>query len=54
MLEVEDNGRGFDPASVRAGIGLANVRARLEATGARLEITRGTLGGALVRIVVPL
>jgi len=54
MLEVEDNGRGFDPASVRAGIGLANVRARLEATGARLEITRGALGGALVRIVVPL
>lgn len=38
-LEVEDNGRGFDPASVPAThLGLNIMRERAEAIGARLEI----------------
>lgn len=37
-LSVVDNGRGFDPQVVQAGMGLANMRLRLATYGGRLEI----------------
>jgi signal transduction histidine kinase len=37
-FEVEDNGTGFDPATVRKGAGLTNVADRLDAMGGRLDI----------------
>ncbi len=47
VVRVEDNGRGFDPSHGRVGgHGLANMRARAERGGGRLQIdsapTRGT------------
>lgn len=39
-LEIADNGRGFDPAQIsHGGMGLANMRERAAALGARLELT---------------
>ena len=35
---VEDDGRGFDPASENGGIGLAGMRERLALIGGRLEV----------------
>ena len=35
---VEDDGRGFDPASCRDGLGLVGMRERVELTGGRLSV----------------
>jgi signal transduction histidine kinase len=37
-FEVEDDGIGFDPATVRKGAGLTNLADRLDAMGGRLDI----------------
>lgn len=51
---VSDNGKGFDPASGRDGMGLDNVRSRATALGGTLHID-STLGhGTTVSIELPL
>lgn len=53
VLEVEDDGAGFDPGAARTGRGLGNLRTRAEALGGKLEIRSEPGGGTAVRIVVP-
>ena len=38
MLEVRDDGIGFDPAAVKHGLGLRSIRDRLAAVGGELAI----------------
>src|ERR671911_1257846 len=38
LAEVVDDGRGFDPASVRAGVGLSAMRERIEGLGGKIEV----------------
>ncbi len=53
VLEVRDNGRGFDPQQAGGGHGLASMRSRAARLGGRLEfIANG--GGAALRLRVPL
>ena len=47
-LAVEDNGCGFDPATVRVGLGLSGMRARLAEIGGSLSLE--TAAGCGVRI----
>jgi signal transduction histidine kinase/ligand-binding sensor domain-containing protein len=48
-IEVQDDGRGFDPATVRPGNGLANIRERIGSVGGVVELrTGGDLGTTLV------
>lgn len=54
VVKVADDGRGFDPAAVRAGLGLRNIRARAAAWGGVADFVKGNSGGTLVRITVPL
>jgi PAS domain S-box len=49
-LVIEDNGKGFDPAKKSKGIGLINIRNRVEVAGGRLHIV--TQPGAGCRMVV--
>jgi signal transduction histidine kinase len=51
-IDVEDDGRGFDPARSYPGLGLANMRRRAEALGASLEIASKP-GGTTVSLAVP-
>jgi signal transduction histidine kinase len=51
-IEVQDDGRGFDPAAQRTGFGLLGMRERVELAGGTLEITAGP--GAGTRIVATL
>ncbi|HXF71599.1 MAG TPA: ATP-binding protein, partial [Actinomycetota bacterium] len=37
-FEVEDDGRGFEPAATRRGTGLQNMSDRIEALGGVLEV----------------
>lgn len=53
-ISVHDDGKGFDPAAVDAGNGLASLRARLAELGGRVEWHAAPTGGTLVAIEVPL
>lgn len=50
-LSVTDDGAGFDPAAVRAGLGLRSMRERAEAAGGRLSVQSGPQGTAVEAIV---
>jgi signal transduction histidine kinase len=52
LARVIDDGRGFDPASARAGVGLSAMRERVESVGGRIEISSrpGEGTGVTVRV----
>jgi PAS domain S-box-containing protein len=53
ILEVADNGRGFDVTMIGAAGGLAAMRRRVESLGGRLDILPQSGGGVVVRARVP-
>ncbi len=56
MLEVRDDGRGFDPDAPLVSatrLGLTSMRYRARAAGGRLEVTSAPGAGTLVRAKVP-
>ena len=54
MAEVTDDGRGFEPSSTRAGVGLSAMRERVEALGGEIEVESRPGEGTKVRLRVPL
>ncbi|HEX3128072.1 MAG TPA: sensor histidine kinase [Thermoanaerobaculia bacterium] len=54
LLRVRDDGQGFEPASRPAGMGLRNMRERLEAAGGTLEVESAPGQGTEVRARMPL
>jgi signal transduction histidine kinase len=54
QFSVTDDGVGFDPEAVRPGVGLQNMRDRVEALGGRLEVTSSAGRGTSVSGWVPL
>ena len=52
--EVADDGGGFDPASVRKGVGISGMRERASALGGRLEIESAPGRGTSVKVEIPL
>ena len=53
QFEIADNGTGFDPGSIRAGNGLANMRDRIEAVGGTLAISSSPRAGTVIRGRLP-
>lgn len=53
-LRVADNGRGFDPATVRRGRGLGNLATRARLRGARFELDSRPGEGARLALEFPL
>jgi signal transduction histidine kinase len=53
VIEVDDSGPGFGNIPGGHGLGLAVVRRTVEAAGGSVEVTEGPLGGALIRMVLP-
>lgn len=54
VLEVRDDGVGFDPTATRTGLGLRNMRERAFVAGGRLHIGSGPDGGTRVRLELPI
>ena len=53
QLEVEDHGKGFQPAPGKQGIGLVAMRERAELVGGSILFQKPVDGGTRVRLVVP-
>jgi signal transduction histidine kinase len=53
-LSVTDNGKGFDPATVQAGIGLHSLRARAEALGGQVCFDSAHGKGTTIHFHIPL
>jgi signal transduction histidine kinase len=54
VLEIDDDGTGFDPVSAKRGDGLTNLETRVEAMGGSLSIESAPDQGATIKIVLPL
>jgi len=54
LLEVEDDGVGFDPSAVALGSGVHGMRERAAVLGGDLEIDRASLGGTRNRFLLRL
>jgi signal transduction histidine kinase len=54
VLQIEDDGQGFDPAVQQDGQGLGNLRERVTAMGAALTIDSVIGQGTTVKITIPL
>jgi signal transduction histidine kinase len=52
LLEIEDDGNGFDPAAVTSTIGLTSMRARVRLLGGDFEILSKDGGPTLVTAVI--
>jgi signal transduction histidine kinase len=52
-LEVTDDGRGFDPATVNGGYGLRGMRERVGQAGGRVEVRSAPGAGTRIRAEVP-
>jgi signal transduction histidine kinase len=54
VLEIDDDGHGFDPATTVGGHGLDNMRARANSLGGMLEIRSSSSEGTTVTVMIPL
>jgi nitrate/nitrite-specific signal transduction histidine kinase len=54
FLEIQDNGKGFDPSAIFEGLGLRNIKKRAAELNANLDILSKPGNGALVRLQTPL
>ncbi len=54
VLRVDDNGRGFDEATVNGGHGMESMRERTEALGGTLEVVTAPGMGTSLRFAIPL
>jgi len=53
VLEVDDQGSGFDPRVPQAGMGLSSMRERAGSVGGRLTVTSAPGAGTQVRLSIP-
>ena len=53
LLEVTDDGRGFDPMGAQGGVGLVGMRERVEELGGEIEVKSRPGEGTEVTVRVP-
>jgi signal transduction histidine kinase len=50
LIEIEDNGKGFDPRTVTRNMGLNNLEARVKSIGGTLKIDSRPGDGTQIQI----
>ena len=50
MLEIKDNGIGFDSGDKKAGIGLVNIQNRAQIYNGNVQITTSPGNGCILKI----
>jgi signal transduction histidine kinase len=53
VLEVQDDGSGFDPGRAYTGMGLQTMQDRASALGGRFEVSSWPAGGTQIRVEIP-
>lgn len=53
-VDIDDNGAGFDPHQTGDGVGLINIRDRIEALGGDVHLTSTVGAGTRVSVRVPI
>ena len=54
LLEVDDDGVGFDPSAAGGGFGLDNLKQRASLLGGGVELRSGPESGTCLRVLLPL
>jgi signal transduction histidine kinase len=54
ILEIDDDGRGFDPAAPQTGLGLRNLKDRGIAIGGRVAVKSKAGEGTTIQIAIPI
>lgn len=54
LLEVRDDGQGFEPSQIAAGMGMGNIQERAVALGGSLEVESSPGKGTRIHLRVPL
>jgi signal transduction histidine kinase len=54
VLEIDDDGRGFDETAPTSGLGLGRLRDRAAMIGGELEVRSGPASGTCIRVLMPL
>jgi signal transduction histidine kinase len=54
VLEIDDDGQGFDPAVPQTGHGLRNLKDRETAIGGRVAVESKAGEGTIVQIAIPI
>ncbi|HSU27815.1 MAG TPA: PAS domain-containing sensor histidine kinase [Chitinophagaceae bacterium] len=53
MLEIVDNGKGFDTSNYKKGLGLANIRSRAELFNGKISIQAEPGKGCTLTVIIP-
>lgn len=53
LISIRDDGRGFDPRSVRYGLGFRNIRNRLELYNGKMELRSAPGNGCSLHLTIP-
>ena len=53
LLEIQDDGRGFDIRTLKKGLGLVNIRNRAELLGGKMELMTSPGHGCLLKVTLP-
>jgi PAS domain S-box-containing protein len=53
-MEISDNGIGFDASTIKKGIGLANIKRRIELFNGEMQINSAVNNGCTIKISIPI